>query len=91
MAVPDSHPCDAFVAVDVRDCGRGQRGGRQHRARSSSRVDVLVNAAGVSSFGTADTIDEAEWGRVLDINLKGTWLVARAVLPGMVARLRAAS
>jgi len=47
---------------------------------------VLVNAAGVSSFGTADTIDEAEWSRVLDINLKGTWLVARAVILGMVDR-----
>ena len=47
-------------------------------------IDVLVNAAGVSSFGTADTIDDAEWSRVLDINLKGTWHVARAVLPGMV-------
>jgi len=49
-------------------------------------IDVLVNAAGVSSFGTADTIDEAEWSRVLDINLKGTWHVARAVLPAMVQR-----
>ncbi len=49
------------------------------------RVDVVVNAAGVSSFGTADTIDEAEWDRVLGVNLKGTWLVARSVLPVMVA------
>jgi meso-butanediol dehydrogenase / (S,S)-butanediol dehydrogenase / diacetyl reductase len=49
-------------------------------------IDVLVNAAGVSSFGTADTIDEAEWGRVLDINLKGTWLVSRAVVGRMAER-----
>jgi NAD(P)-dependent dehydrogenase (short-subunit alcohol dehydrogenase family) len=49
-------------------------------------IDVLVNAAGVSSFGTADSIDDAEWARVLDINLKGTWHVARTVVRGMVKR-----
>ena len=47
---------------------------------------MLVNAAGVSSFGTADTIDDAEWNRVLDINLKGTWHVARAVCPAWCKR-----
>ena len=50
------------------------------------QIDVLVNAAGVLSFGTADTIDEAGSGPLLDINLKGTWHVARAVLPAMVQR-----
>jgi len=85
VAVPDSHPCDAFVAVDVRD-GDAVSAAVKAIEAQLERVDVLVNAAGVSSFGTADTIDEAEWSRVVDINLKGTWLVARAVLPGMVAR-----
>ena len=85
VAVPDSHPCDAFVAVDVRDWD-AVSAAVNGIAAQLERVDVLVNAAGVSSFGTADTIDEAEWSRVVDINLKGTWLVARAVVPGMVAR-----
>jgi len=84
VSVPDSHPCDAFVAADVRDAdvvGAAVDGIISHLGP----VDILVNAAGVASFGTADTIDEAEWDRVVDINLKGTWLVSRAVLPGMVA------
>jgi meso-butanediol dehydrogenase / (S,S)-butanediol dehydrogenase / diacetyl reductase len=84
VAVPDSHRCDAFVAADVRDAdvvGAAVEGLISHLGP----IDILVNAAGVSSFGTADTIDEAEWDRVLDVNLKGTWLVSRAVLPGMVA------
>lgn len=85
VAVPDSHPCDAFVGVDVRDADAVGIAVDTVVAQLE-RVDILVNAAGVSSFGTADTIDEAEWSRVLDINLKGTWLVARSVLPGMVAR-----
>jgi meso-butanediol dehydrogenase / (S,S)-butanediol dehydrogenase / diacetyl reductase len=85
MTLPDTHPFAAFVTADVRDAaavGAVVEGLIVHLGR----IDVLVNAAGVSSFGTADTIDEAEWNRVLDINLKGTWLVARAVVPGMVAR-----
>ena len=85
VAVPDSHGCDAFAAADVRDSA-AVTAAVAAIVEQIGAVDVLVNAAGVSSFGTADTIDEVEWSRVLDINLKGTWLVARAVLPGMVAR-----
>jgi meso-butanediol dehydrogenase/(S,S)-butanediol dehydrogenase/diacetyl reductase len=85
MAVPDAHPCDAFVTADVRDADAVSAVVGSVVSHLGP-IDVLVNAAGVSSFGTADTIDEAEWSRVLDINLKGTWLVARAVVPGMVER-----
>ncbi|MFN0317360.1 MAG: SDR family NAD(P)-dependent oxidoreductase [Burkholderiales bacterium] len=47
------------------------------------RIDVLVNAAGVVSFGSAAALDEAEWDRVLDINLKGVMLACQAVIPAM--------
>ena len=85
VAVPGSHPLDAFAAADVRDSAAVNAAVAAIVAEIGP-ITVLVNAAGVSSFGTADTIDEAEWSRVLDINLRGTWLVARAVLPGMVKR-----
>ncbi len=49
-------------------------------------VDALVNNAGISPRGTAETTDEALWERCLGINLKGSWLGIRAVLPGMRAR-----
>jgi len=49
-------------------------------------IDVLVNAAGVSSYGVAHEVDAEEWDRVLDINLKGSYLVAKHVLPAMMAR-----
>ncbi|MGY2491754.1 SDR family NAD(P)-dependent oxidoreductase [Cupriavidus sp. CP313] len=49
------------------------------------RVDILVNAAGVVSVGQASTLPEAEWDRVLDINLKGTFLCCQAVMPSMMA------
>jgi len=46
-------------------------------------VDLLVNVAGVVSFGSAESLAESEWDRVIDINLKGTFLACQAVLPGM--------
>ena len=50
-------------------------------------IDVLVNAAGVGSAGPrAHELAREEWDRVVDINLLGSFLVAKHVLPGMVAR-----
>jgi 3-oxoacyl-[acyl-carrier protein] reductase len=46
-------------------------------------VDLLVNVAGVVSFGAAATLAEAAWDRVIDINLKGSFLVCQAVMAGM--------
>lgn len=54
--------------------------------RELGPVDTLVNAAGVVSFGDAQTLDEAEWDRVLDINLKGSFLACQAVMPSMKQR-----
>jgi len=49
-------------------------------------IDILVNNAGVSGNAPFLELTEAEWDRVLNINLKGHFLTARAVLPTMVAR-----
>lgn len=46
-------------------------------------VDLLVNVAGVVSFGSAETLAEAEWDRVIDVNLKGSFLACQAVMAGM--------
>ncbi len=44
------------------------------------RIDVLVNVAGVVSSGNAQHLSEQEWDRVIDINLKGTFLMCQAVM-----------
>ncbi len=54
------------------------------------RIDVLVNAAGVGGGAPAHQLDTAEWDRVLDINLKGSFLVAKHVLPSMLAQHKGA-
>jgi NAD(P)-dependent dehydrogenase (short-subunit alcohol dehydrogenase family) len=46
-------------------------------------IDLLVNVAGVVSFGSAQELVEAEWDRVIDINLKGSFLACQAVMAGM--------
>ena len=55
-------------------------------ARHLGRIDILVNAAGISSQGAAVDVTVEEWDRVLDINLKGSFLVAKHVIPIMQAQ-----
>jgi len=49
-------------------------------------LDILVNAAGITSFGSAATLPEAEWDRVIAINLKGVFLACQAAIPALKAR-----
>jgi len=46
-------------------------------------IHVLVNNAGVLHIGTAEQITEAEWDETFAINVRGLWLLSRAVLPYM--------
>jgi 3-oxoacyl-[acyl-carrier protein] reductase len=49
-------------------------------------IDILVNAAGIIHLGKIEDVTEKQWDRVLAVNLKGTFLVSKAVVPGMKAR-----
>ena len=49
-------------------------------------VDILVNNAGVGVFRAAHELSEEEWDRVMDTNLKGVFLMSRAVAPQMIRR-----
>lgn len=49
-----------------------------------SKVDILVNNAGITQDGLVIRMDEQQWDRVLDINLKGTFLCTRAVAKAML-------
>ncbi len=46
----------------------------------------MVNCAGIYHVGECEAITPELWDQVLDINLRGTNLVCRAALPGMLAR-----
>ncbi|MEO8395853.1 MAG: SDR family oxidoreductase [Chloroflexota bacterium] len=74
------------ICADVIDAGAVQRMARQVE-QELGEMSLLVNNAGV--IGTPSPIWEAdpdEWRRVIDVNLHGAFLCARAVLPGMIQR-----
>jgi 3-oxoacyl-[acyl-carrier protein] reductase len=48
------------------------------------RIDVLVNNAGITRDNLLMRISEEDWDAVLDTNLKGTFLVTKAVMRGMI-------
>jgi SDR family mycofactocin-dependent oxidoreductase len=48
------------------------------------RIDILFNNAGICAYGLAHELSEAEWDAMLDINLKGPWMVARRIIPVMI-------
>lgn len=48
------------------------------------KIDILVNNAGVSQAMPFPLIDEDDWDRVMDINVKGTFLATQAVVRGMI-------
>lgn len=54
------------------------------------RVDVVVNAAGGAGMGLGAgpliALPEPQWSKLVDVNLKGTWLVSRAAARDMVSR-----
>lgn len=52
-----------------------------------SRIDILVNSAGIAGKNAPlDTYEIDEWRRVIDVDLTGTFLVNRAVIPLMKAQ-----
>jgi len=44
-------------------------------------IDIVINNAGIGAIGSVETVDEAEWARVLSINVTGMARVASAALP----------
>src|ERR1700690_666878 len=44
-------------------------------------LDVLLNNAGVLHIGTAEQITEKQWDETFNVNVRGLWLLSRAVLP----------
>ena len=74
-----------FIQADVSrasDCQRAV----EETERALGAVDILFNNAGVFYPQTAIECSEREWDEQIDVNLKGTFLMSKFVLPGMIAR-----
>jgi len=73
------------VALEVRDAA-SVAAAVAGTERDLGPIAVLVNNAGIQRLGTILDQSEADWDDVQATNLKGPFLLARAVAPGMVER-----
>jgi NAD(P)-dependent dehydrogenase (short-subunit alcohol dehydrogenase family) len=78
-------PASRFARADVTD-GNALAGVARRTAEQFGRIDILVTAAGIADAGPVNMLEESAWDRVLDVNLKGTFLSIRAVLDTMMAQ-----
>ncbi len=83
MATQDAAPF-VPVAMDVTDDASVAAGVADAAVRLGG-LDTLVNSAGVFQFRALEGIATAEWDRILDVNLRGTFLVMREAMPHLKA------
>jgi NAD(P)-dependent dehydrogenase (short-subunit alcohol dehydrogenase family) len=49
-------------------------------------IDILISNAGIQRYGTVTTITEGDWDEVLNINLKGAFLMCKYAIPELIQR-----
>jgi NAD(P)-dependent dehydrogenase (short-subunit alcohol dehydrogenase family) len=72
------------VTCDVTSAERVEAAASEVRTTLGAPL-VLVNSHGISGFGTLPSMTEAEWARMLDVHLTGTFRTCRAFVAGMIA------
>ncbi|MEQ1876838.1 MAG: mycofactocin-coupled SDR family oxidoreductase [Bdellovibrionia bacterium] len=72
-----------LFAADVRDEKAVAKAAADTIAKFK-RIDILFNNAGICGYGMAHELEEDAWDTMIDINLKGAWLVAKHVIPQMI-------
>ena len=88
----------ARVVKEIRDIGRRVIGARcdvtkrdhilatvQAVNDTFGKLNILVSGAGIATGGPAERLSEEVWNMVIDTNLKGSFLMAQAVYPLLVA------
>ena len=49
-------------------------------------IDILINSAGIASFGKFLELEPTAWEKIIQVNLMGTYYTTRAVIPNMIER-----
>ena len=78
-------PGSSFAAGDVRDEDRIRAVVAEAR-QAFGGIDIVVNSAGVAGGGMVHMLEQEAWDHVMDINMKGTYLVNKHVVPAMMER-----
>ena len=66
--------CDVSSIADIENL-------MAEAAGATGRIDVLVNTAGLWVEGATEDMSEADWDRVVDVNLKGTFFACSRAIP----------
>ena len=69
-------PCDVSKASEVKEMV-------EKVLRIFSRIDILINNAGIIRRGTIESVTEEDWDRVIAVNLKGPFICSKAVVDVM--------
>lgn len=72
-----------MIAGDVRDDAAITKAVADTLAKFG-RIDILFNNAGICFYGYSHELSEEAWDTMLDVNLKGAWLVGRRIIPVMM-------
>ncbi|MCM3877284.1 MAG: SDR family NAD(P)-dependent oxidoreductase [Thermoanaerobaculia bacterium] len=83
----DSGAATVVLAADVSDEGAVSRAVAAAEQQLGP-VDVLVNNAGIFAMAPVEKMDALVFDRMLAVNLRGPFLMCRALLPGMKSRKR---
>ena len=75
--------------LDVLDKAESARVAEQV-AQELGPVDILVNNAGITQVMPFALLEEQDWDRMMDVNVKGMFLVTKAFVRGMIRRQRGA-
>lgn len=72
-----------IFAGDVRNA-RDVEHAVENGAKAFGSIDILFSNAGICAYGLSHELTEVEWDAMIDINLKGGWLVSKYVIPYMI-------
>jgi len=56
----------------------------ENGVKSFGSIDILFSNAGICAYGTSHELTEEEWDAMIDINLKGSWLTSKYVIPYLI-------
>lgn len=75
-------PASIFIPADV--TSEGQINAMVEKVLAKfGRIDILINSAGINIRGAIDELSYEDFKKVMQVNLDGTWLACKAVVPHM--------
>ncbi len=84
-AIQKSHAEAFAVKIDIASRASVKRAVTASRKRFGRSFDIVVNNAALVQEKPFETITDADWDRMLAVNLRGAFIVAQETLPGMLA------